>query len=160
NNDWSHGQGHWTRTTGNIANDGTAPGNGMAPVVPSITNTQPITQVVFVDSQVPDVQDLLNGAKPGVKVYEIDSNSDGLAQIAKILADNNYSNLTAIDIVGHGAQGEFTVGGTNLTDGNLAGEAANLSAIGKALVQGGDLMLYGCDVAQGAAGQQFINDLS
>src|SRR5262249_43567876 len=34
------------------------------------------------------------------------------------------------------------------------------SAIGKALVQGGNLMLYGCEVAQGAAGLQFISDLS
>jgi Domain of unknown function (DUF4347)/SdrD B-like domain/Bacterial Ig domain len=159
NGDWHT---HWSGEQGkigNIANDGTAPGNGMAPVVPSITS-QPITQVVFVDSQVPDAQDLINGVKPGVAVFEINPGSDGLQQIANILAANNFTNLTAIDIVGHGEQGEFTVGGTNLTDGSIASEATYLSAIGKSLVPGGDLMLYGCDVAQGAAGQQFIDDLS
>ncbi len=159
NGDW---HAHWSGEqgkTGNIAYDRAAPGYGMAPVVPSIAS-QPVTQVVFVDSQVPDVQDLLNGAKPGVKVFEIDSGSDGLAQIANILAENDFTNLTAIDIVGHGEAGQFIVGATNLTDGSIASEATYLSAIGKSLVPGGDLMLYGCDVAQGAAGQQFIDDLS
>jgi Domain of unknown function (DUF4347)/Bacterial Ig domain len=178
--DWSHGQwnGHWSGEVGktaNIATESSGGGNTMAPTVPSITHDpssgiatavtsladrQPVTEVVFVDSDVPDIQDLINGAKPGVKVFTIDSGSDGLQQISNILAAHNFSNLTAIDIVGHGTSGEFTIGSTSLTDGNLGGEAQNLASIGKALVPGGDLMLYGCDVAQGAAGQQFITDLS
>jgi hypothetical protein len=148
-------------TVHSLADDPSAPGNSMAPTVGSLTGDHtPITQVVFIDSQTPDATDLINGVKPGTAVFEIDSGSDGLAQIANILAQNHFTNLTAIDIVGHGEQGEFTIGSTNLTDGNISSEAQNLAAIGQALAPNGDLMLYGCEVAAGAAGQQFINDLS
>jgi hypothetical protein len=144
-----------------VSDSSGTPGNSMAPTVGSLTGDQtPITQVVFIDSDVPDIQDLISGVKPGVKVFTIDSGSDGLAEIANILAENNFTNLTAIDIVGHGQSGEFMIGNVDLTDGTLASEAQNLAAIGKVLVPGGDLMLYGCDVAAGSAGQQFIDDLS
>src|SRR5262249_8182567 len=60
----------------------------------------------------------------------------------------------------HGAVGEVTLGSTMLTDANLADHAAALAEIGAALGSGGTLQLFGCDVGQGAAGQQFVNDLS
>jgi hypothetical protein len=47
-----------------------------------------------------------------------------------------------------------------LDDGNLAQHADALAQIGQSLMSGGDLQLYGCDVASGASGQQFIADLS
>ena len=123
-------------------------------------NDAPIEQVVFIDSQVPDLQDLVNGVKPGELVFVINSNQDGLQQIADILAANHLTNLSAVSIVGHGQQGEFTLGSTDLTDANLASEAQPLAAIGQALAPGGDILLYGCDTAQGAAGLQFISDFS
>jgi hypothetical protein len=126
----------------------------------STPGSSPVHDVVFIDSQVPDLQDLLNGVKPGERVFVLNSNQDGLQQIAGILAANGLDNLSAISIVGHGLQGEFTIGSTDLTDASLASEASALAAIGKSLKPGGDLLLYGCDVAQGAAGQQFISDLS
>ncbi len=129
----------------------------------SATNTvasHPTTKVVFIDAQVPDLQDLVNGVKPGEKVFVLNANQDGLQQIAGILASNHLTNLSSISIVGHGQQGEFTIGSTDLTDSNLAAEAQSLAAIGKSLRQGGDILLYGCDTAQGDAGQQFISDFS
>lgn len=126
----------------------------------SATGDAPGQQVVFIDSQVPDLQDLLSGVKPGELVFVLNSNQDGLQQIADILASHDLTNLSAISIVGHGQQGEFTLGSTNLTDANLASETQPLAAIGQALAPGGDILLYGCDTAQGATGQQFISDFS
>lgn len=117
-------------------------------------------QVVFIDSRAPDIQALIAGVQPGELVFVLDPTSDGVQQIADILAANNLTNLDSISIVGHGASGEIDLGTTVLNDADLAVHAAALSTIGAALAPGGDLALYACSTAAGAAGQQFIADLS
>jgi hypothetical protein len=119
-----------------------------------------VLQVVFIDSDVPDLQDLLNGLQPGAEAFVLNPGSDGLGQIAAILAANHLSNLASISIVGHGSDGEMQLGSTMLSEANLASNAAALAAIGAALQPGGDIQLYGCNVAQGTPGQQFIDDFS
>src|SRR5262245_26049350 len=116
--------------------------------------------VVFIDSRVPDLQDLLDGLKPGEQAFVIDQASAGLEQIAAILAANHFTDLSAISIVSHGTTGEVVLGTSVITDGTLADHAGALAAIGAALGSGGLIQLYGCDVAKGQAGQQFIDDFS
>jgi hypothetical protein len=118
------------------------------------------TEIVFIDQQVPDYQALVAGVNPGTEVVLVSANSDGLQQIADFLSSNPDPNLTTIDILGHGQAGELTLGSTNLTDANLAGDAQALTTIGQALAPGGEIALYGCDVAQGDVGQKFIADLA
>ncbi|MBV5299872.1 MAG: DUF4347 domain-containing protein [Rhodoferax sp.] len=48
------------------------------------------------------------------------------------------------------------MGSTVLDSGNLAAHGLQLASIGAALSVGGDILLYGCNVAQGDAGLQFI----
>jgi VCBS repeat-containing protein len=119
-----------------------------------------IEQIAFIDSRVPDIQDLLDGLSPGEQAFVIDGNRDGLDQIASILEDNDLTGLSAISIVGHGAPGKIELGSTVVDDASLANDAAALSAIGASLAPGGSLQLYACDVANGTTGQQFIADLS
>src|SRR5262249_29873818 len=79
---------------------------------------------------------------------------------ADILAANNFTNLTSISIVSHGETGELELGSSFITDGNLAGHSNALAEIGASLAPGGNIQLFGCDVAQGAGCQQFINDFA
>jgi lipopolysaccharide export system protein LptA len=116
--------------------------------------------IVFIDSRVPDLQDLLDGVQQGDLVYVLDDNTDGVQQIADILAANNLTGLSSISIVAHGAPGEMEIGSTLLNDQNLPQYSNALSEIGASMAPGGNLLLFGCDVASGAAGTQFINDLS
>ena len=116
--------------------------------------------IVFIVSRVPDLQDLLNGLQPGEQAFVIDSSSDGIQQIADILAENNFTNLSSISVVGHGESGEMEVGSSSITDSNLAAHSNALAEIGASLAPGGTIQLYGCDVALGTGGQQFINDFS
>ena len=118
------------------------------------------TRAVFIDSSVPDLQDLLAGLAPGEAAFVLDPGSDGLEQIADLLAANKLTGLASISIVGHGSSGAIDLGSTALDDGDLSSHATALAQIGAALADGGDLQLYACDVASGAAGQQFIADLS
>ncbi len=117
-------------------------------------------QVVFIDANVPDLQDLLGGLAPGVTAFVIDASSDGLAQIADILAADNLTNLSSISIVGHGAAGEIALGSTTLDAANLPSDSPALAQIGAALAPGGGIQLYACDVASGTVGTQFIAELS
>ena len=79
-----------------------------------------VSDVVFIDSSVPDIQDLLNGLKPGEKAFVIDAGSDGLDQIAGILKSEHLTNLSGIQIVAHGAAGELELGSTTLNDCDLS----------------------------------------
>lgn len=125
-----------------------------------MTDSSTQRNVVFVDGTVPDLQDLLDGLAPGEQAFVLDPSSDGMQQIASILAANDLTDLSSISIVGHGSSGAIEVGGTTLDDADLSAYAPELAAIGGALAPGGDLALYACDTAAGAAGQQFIADLS
>jgi hypothetical protein len=124
------------------------------------SNSDTPQSVVFVDANVPDLQDLLDGLAPGVEAFVIDPASDGLQQIAALLAANDLSDLSSISIVGHGAAGEIEVGSTMLDADDLASESAALAQIGSALAPGGQIQLYGCDVAQSATGIAFLQQLS
>jgi hypothetical protein len=117
-------------------------------------------QVVFIDANVPDCRDLIRGLAPGVEAFVLNPQHDGLRQMAAILARHHLTDLSSISIVGHGSSGEIDIGGTTLDDANLSTYAAELTEIGNALAPGGDFQLYACDTAAGAAGQQFIADLS
>lgn len=117
-------------------------------------------EIVIIDGNLPDVQALVSGVKPGNLVFILDPDKDGVQQIADILKINDLHDLSAIQIISHGLQGEIRLGATVLTDGNLANYSAAFSDIGSALAPGGDILLYGCDVGQGAAGLRFMADLA
>jgi VCBS repeat-containing protein len=119
-----------------------------------------VHEIVFIDSRVTDYQVLVNSVKPGVTAVVLDPGQDGLTQIADYLSAHQGSHLGTIDIVAHGAQGELLLGSTTLTDANLPADAGALQRIGDALAPGGAIALYGCNVASGAPGLQFISDLS
>jgi methionine-rich copper-binding protein CopC len=117
-------------------------------------------EVVFIDPQSADLMNLYSGVKSGDLVFVLDPTRDGVQQIADILAAQNLHDLDAIHIVSHGTQAEVQLGTTMLSENNINDHAAALAAIGAALNQNGDILLYGCDVAAGSDGQQFIADLA
>src|SRR5262249_23198285 len=68
--------------------------------------------------------------------------------------------LTAIHIVGHGAPGALELGTATLDELALKTAAAAVTDLGAALAPNGDLLLWGCSVADGPAGQTFVRDLA
>jgi Ca2+-binding RTX toxin-like protein len=117
-----------------------------------------MSAIVFIDSRVQDQDILLSGLGPDIQVVCLDPSQDGLAQIAQAL--QGLVDQDAIHIVSHGAAGKLFLGGATLSGANLGAYGDELSAIGAALAEGGDLLLYGCNVAAGAAGRRFIDRLA
>ena len=115
-------------------------------------------QILFIDSRVADIQGLLQGLASGTQVYILDPDEDGLAQIARLLG--NRTDVPVVSVIGHGNQGEIELGASVVTETTLNQSQAVLAAIGHAVAPGGDILLYGCDVGEGTAGQQFVDSFA
>jgi len=91
-----------------------------------------------------------------VQTLILDGETDAVTQITSALA--GMEDLDAIHIVSHGSTGEVYLGNSVLTTESVAGEhRALVLAIGSSLGKDGDLLIYGCDVADGSAGAEFID---
>ncbi|MEN9762440.1 MAG: hypothetical protein RI906_2266, partial [Pseudomonadota bacterium] len=118
----------------------------------------PQGQVVVIDASVPFAEQLLADIPADWTVIHLQPDRDGLAQLAQAL--QSMDGLKAIHLFSHGGEGRVELGATSLTAVNLAEHAALLREIGQHLSATGDLMIYGCNVAEGFMGQQFVNDIA
>ena len=116
------------------------------------------SEIVFIESNVADYAMLIAGLDPALEVHVLDAAGDGLAQMAGILAGR--SGIDAIHVISHGSSGAVQLGSLTLNESSLQSHTAELAAIGKALTADGDLLLYGCNVAQSNAGLDFIGKLA
>jgi Ca2+-binding RTX toxin-like protein len=114
------------------------------------------TEVTFVAANAGDLDALLRGLTG--EVHVLDLGQDGLAQIAQVLAGR--SGVDAVHIISHGESGAIDLGGLKLDAAGLDAHQSALAAIGASLSPDGDVLLYGCDVGAGTAGQAFIERLA
>ncbi|MDF3932364.1 DUF4347 domain-containing protein [Pseudomonas citronellolis] len=115
-------------------------------------------EIVFVDSNVADYQQLVADAKPGTEVVVLDASGNGLQQMADYL--RGREGIDAIHVISHGQAGEVRFGSLVLSEANLSSYQALLAELGQSLSADGDLLLYGCDVGEGAAGSAFVKALA
>jgi hypothetical protein len=65
-----------------------------------------------------------------------------------------------VHLVGHGSEGLIELGASRLNMDVLLQRASEIAGWGDALVDSGDLLLYGCDVAAGTDGEALVTTLS
>ena len=139
-------------------------------IVNSVFNRE--QQIIFIDSQVKDYQFLAQGVLPGIQTVILNRNSDGIEQITEVLTQKN--NYTSIHIVSHGSPGCLYLGNSQLSLDTLNQYQSelktwfNIPPLSRGvrgdldlLNQGvrGHILLYGCNVAAGDAGEEFITKL-
>ncbi len=117
-----------------------------------------IDQVAFVDAALPDYQTLTEGMRPGTAVYVLNPAGDEFSQITQVLA--SYHNLSSVALFDHGSDGALQLGNSSLNVNNLVDYTGALQSWSKSLATGADLLLYGCDVAQDAVGQHFVQQVA
>ncbi|MBF0296465.1 MAG: DUF4347 domain-containing protein [Magnetococcales bacterium] len=129
-------------------------------LAPGLEQIAQAREVVFIDTALQDYQQLVAGVRPGVEVELLDHGTSGLERLSQWAA--SHQGYDAIHIFSHGSQGRVSVGADNVTAASLANPLVKeeLSVIGRALKPEGDLLLYGCDVAQGDAGKMLIDALA
>ena len=108
--------------------------------------------LVFIDSHLNDYQTLVTGTVPETEVFTLSSNQDGIAQISTVL--QQYPETTTVHIVSHGSPGSLFLGNSQL---NLTNFSQYQAILGTWNVN--QILLYGCNVASGDAGEEFISKL-
>ncbi|TAG70369.1 MAG: DUF4347 domain-containing protein [Oscillatoriales cyanobacterium] len=97
-----------------------------------------MSSIAFLDSALPDIQNLCNGIAAGIEVIIINAARDGVAQITEVLGSR--SNIKSIHIISHG-------------------RSASLQW-SRSLAESAEILLYGCDVAADDAGVSFVQQIS
>jgi len=126
--------------------------------------------LVLIDGRLNDVDRLLAGFGPNTLSLVINSDTDGIELLPAALqrATASLGNgacavprlLDSVSIFSHGSAGRLLLGNSVLSSNTLEVYRPELTAIGAALRPGGDLLLYGCDVAAGDSGLKFITNLA
>ncbi|MGR8920412.1 MAG: DUF4347 domain-containing protein, partial [Gammaproteobacteria bacterium] len=93
-----------------------------------------------------------------IKIFVLDARADGLEQVSAIL--EHYEQVGAVHLLSHGSSGNLRLGTTQLNAATLKGAGEQLRRWGEALHADGDILLYGCDVAAGRAGVDFVTRLA
>ncbi len=132
-----------------------------------MTNTFDATtqEIVFLQSRIHDIDSLTADLQQSASVNGrdliivlLDETESGFDQIQSALSQ--YTDLDAIHIVSHGSDGMIQLGGSWLTAGNISQYQSQLQAWGMSLSEAGDILFFGCDVAAGPQGQEFISTRS
>ncbi|MBW4525891.1 MAG: DUF4347 domain-containing protein [Phormidium tanganyikae FI6-MK23] len=115
------------------------------------------TAIVFIDANVSNAATLMAGVQPGTEVHLLDR-GNAIEQITQTLLGRN--NIASLHIVSHGQSGGVLLGETWLGAENLDRYADQLRSWGGSLTESADILLYGCDVAEGERGRSFVDSFS
>ncbi|MGG6266473.1 Calx-beta domain-containing protein [Leptolyngbya sp. AN03gr2] len=116
------------------------------------------SSLVVIDPTVPNYQELIAGLQPDSQVLILDPVQDAIAQITQTLL--GQSGISSLHLVSHGKSGGIQLGGTWLDRTNLDRYQSELQLWAKSLTDEADILIYGCEVAQGEAGQAFIRQFA
>ncbi|MEO1387519.1 MAG: DUF4347 domain-containing protein [Cyanobacteria bacterium J06634_6] len=114
------------------------------------------TSLVVIDPSVENAAALIADAGPQANVLLLAGDRDGVTQITEAIA--GYTNLSSLHIVSHGTPGSLHLGSTQLNLKTL-GQSADALSTWAALLQGKDILLYGCQIAKGVMGHLFLQQL-
>ena len=125
-------------------------------------------EIAFVDLSVPEVDTLLGGLLAQraqgrlIEVVTFASDEDGLARLGQTLAERQAegARFDAVHVFSHGSAGALQLGRSTLDADSLLRRAAEIADWRGALSEQADLLLYGCDVAQGAEGLLLVEGLA
>lgn len=118
----------------------------------------PFGEVAFIDAGLDRIDTLLHRLHPAVALFTVDRRRSGLLQIRD--AVEGLHGLSAIHLIAHGEPGALRLGRSRLTRRVMAARAAALHAVGKALAEDGELIVYGCNVARGPVGRAWLDALA
>ena len=129
-----------------------------APDAPHAAPEAPSRTLVVIDTRLDDYQGLAQQAAPGAEILLVDATQDGLAAISERLAAGGQ--VDSIQILSHGAAGQFTLGSRVVSADNVAALSETLRAWVPQLTANADILLYGCGVGAGESGRTLITALA
>ncbi|MCA9198083.1 MAG: DUF4347 domain-containing protein [Planctomycetales bacterium] len=116
------------------------------------------TQLVFVDSTVEGASDLIQGLSSDCELVLLDGSRSGIEQLSHALT--NRTNVASIHIVSHGKAGQLQLGNQLIDADVLRQHADQIRRWNDSLRADADILLYGCDAAQGSNGTDLLQTLA
>ncbi|MEG4405144.1 DUF4347 domain-containing protein [Microcoleus sp. MON2_D5] len=122
---------------------------------------RPRRSLVFIDSGVEDYESIAAGVLPGQQVVILDRTKNGIEQISSEIEQYASTNgaIDSVHIISHGSSGSLQLGNTALGSHNIEQYKSQLEKWQTSLAPQADIMLYGCDVADGT-GANFADRFS
>ena len=118
-----------------------------------------IREIMFVDPSIGDLKALLRGLPPSIETLILDPERDGVRQMIQVLRHRH--GVQAIHILSHGGPGTLTLGGHALHASPLGARAREFAAaLGTALAEDGDILIYGCHFGAGKTGRLAVQALA
>ena len=128
----------------------------------ALTTVEPVSsrnEIIFIDTSVEDYASLITGINSNAELVFLDSDRDGVEQIADTLADRN--DIDAIHIISHGSAGQLELGNTTLNVESMQGKHADeLHIVANTLNDTADILIYGCNFAEGDQGKLAADTLA
>jgi hypothetical protein len=122
------------------------------------TAIEGVNELVVIDTAVADARFLATQVRPGKEVVLLDvDRGEGLAHVTQKIS--RYQHLRALHLVSHGNVGQFQLGSDIVNSQNLETFKTQFSQWRQALTQNADILIYGCDVAVGNQGREFLQKL-
>ena len=115
-----------------------------------------MSSILFLNPKIPDYQSLLQGLNADTQLVILDPSKDGILQITDALKSGTFD---TVHIVSHGTAGNLQLGTAQLNSATLPTYSSFLQQWSNYLTPGADILLYGCNVAQGDAGKNFVQQL-
>jgi Domain of unknown function (DUF4347)/Carbohydrate esterase, sialic acid-specific acetylesterase len=132
--------------------------NAASPLLPpSGSGTAGPQQIAFVDSGLDHIDDLI-ASLSAATVYTIGAGQNGAQYISEILSQYGREDISGVHIFSHGQAGGLQLGNMSLNVDTLTGYENELAEWGESV--SGDILFYGCEVAQGETGQGFLEQLA
>ena len=120
------------------------------------------TELLVVDRSVTDYERLVNDLvanEPGrFDIRYLDSNSNGINAISTFLSE--LGRVDAIHLISHGSDGHLYLGGSTLNLENLEQYRETLADWSRHAQGDTDLLIYGCNVAESAVGEEFVEAIA
>lgn len=146
-----------------------AAGEAAEPVAPeawadlfaALPDDAPNRSLIVVDGSLAGAEQLaaeLAAGQPAAEVMLLDPAGDGLARLESLLS--GYHDLQRIELFSHGDRSGLSLGDEQFGFGEGAWLRRLADAVDGALVEGGDLLLHGCDLAANQSGRDALSWLA
>ncbi|MFN8708700.1 MAG: DUF4347 domain-containing protein, partial [Planctomyces sp.] len=133
-------------------------------IVPATGGTR-THELIVIDTGLPDYQQLLfalglsTSSERFLDVLFVDQTVDGVQSVTDYLTRTGIR-YDAVHLATHGFAGGFQLGNATLTAGSLLQYTPQLEAWRSGLGANADLLLYGCSIAGGSTGIEFVDQLA
>jgi hypothetical protein len=127
------------------------------PALPSASGND-LYLVTVTDPSLANLAERLNQA--GARVLRLGADTEQAVLVAQLSAQVAPGSLDRLHVISHGQSDQLQIGGSVIGSTNVIRSADWLHQIGSFLSQNGDILLYGCNLAADAGGQELVRRLA